>query len=198
MKVQSHIPDSRLLLMSALTFLLVLTFALMPVNGYSDWKEVDTILTEAFGDEVARDCADYYNSLDIAENEMGSVRDAIARLVEAGYPSRCPREYLKVAADLSRAGIDLADLTNKIREGIAKKVSPERLNKVIANRAEALQEARVVVLNLEESSVQFLDRQMAYTVIADYLLRGVSRKELEEKVVQGDLGTYTGLSNLIR
>lgn len=177
--------------------LLALTLCL-PAKGYSSWKDVDTILAEAYGEEVARECADYYSGLAITEDKVPSVREAIERLVEAGYPSGCPLEYLKVAADLSRAGIDLDDLTNKIREGIAKKVEPQRLNKVIAQRAEALKEGRVAVLNLEENDVEFLDKQMAYSVIADYLLRGISRESIMEKVVQGDLGDYPALANLIR
>ena len=178
--------------------LLVLTLFLLPSKGYCSWQEVDTILAEAYGEEVARECSDYYSGLNIPEGMVLSVREAIERLVEAGYPSGCPLEYLKVAADLSRAGIDLDDLTNKIREGIAKKVEPQRLNRVLAQRAEALKEGRVVVLELEGSGVDFLNKQMAYSVMADYLLRGISRDSIMEKVVQGDLGDYPALANLIR
>ena len=178
--------------------LLVLSLCLLPSKGYCSWQEVDTILAEAYGEKVARECSDYYSGLNIPEGMVLSVREAIERLVEAGYPSGCPLEYLKVAADLSRAGIDLDDLTNKIREGIAKKVEPQRLNRVLAQRAEALKEGRVVVLELEGSGVDFLNKQMAYSVMADYLLRGISRDSIMEKVVQGDLGDYPALANLIR
>ena len=160
--------------------------------------EIDEILREAYGSQVAQECRDYYGTLNIPDDQVAAVKDSIARLVEAGYPSGCPLEYLKVAADLSRAGIDLDDLTNKIREGIAKKVEPQRLNRVLAQRAEALKEGRVVVLELEGSGVDFLNKQMAYSVMADYLLRGISRDSIMEKVVQGDLGDYPALANLIR
>ncbi len=143
------------------------------------WCEcIHDLLAEAYGEEVARECSDYYSGLNIPEGMVLSVQEAIERLVEAGYPSGCPLEYLKVAADLSRAGIDLDDLTNKIREGIAKKVEPQRLNRVLAQRAEALKEGRVVVLELEGSGVDFLNKQMAYSVMADYLLRGISRDSI--------------------
>lgn len=178
--------------------LLVAALSLFPANAYSSWSEIDGILTEAYGTQTARECRDYYSSLNIPEDQVAAVRDSIARLVEAGYPSGCPREYLRLAADLSKAGIDLDDLTNKIREGIAKKVEPQRLNKVIALRGEALQEARVVVLNLEGSGVEFLDKQMTYRVIADYLLRGISMESIMEKVSQGDLSNYPALVNLVR
>jgi hypothetical protein len=178
--------------------LIAFFLCLLPSRGYPSVKEINTILTEAYGDEVARECSDYYSGLNIPEDRASSIRDAVERLVEAGYPSGCPIEYLKVAAGLSRAGIDFGDLTNKIREGIAKKVEPARLIRVIIQRAEALQEARVVVLNLEEADVEFLDRQMAYSVIADYLLRGISRGPIVEKVSQGDLSSYPALENLIR
>ena len=118
--------------------------------------------------------------------------------MEAGYPARCPREYLRLAAELSKAGIELEDLTNKIREGLAKKVSPERLNVVIGNRAEALKKARILTLKLVEEGTEFLDRQMTYTILADYMLRGVQAEELRVSVLEGDLSSYPALENLIR
>jgi hypothetical protein len=177
--------------------LFVLTLSLFPVNASGSWSEIDEILSEAYGSQAARECRDYYSKLNIPDDQVVAVRDSLARLVEAGYPSGCPKEYLRLAADLSRAGIDLDDLTNKIREGIAKKVSPERLNKVIDDRAEALKEARVLTLKLVDQGVDFLDRQMTYRVIADYLLRGVGSGDLEAGVLKGELKKYPALENLI-
>jgi len=177
--------------------LFVLALSLFPVNASGSWSEIDKILSEAYGSQAARECQDYYSNLDIPDDQVAAVRDSLARLVEAGYPSGCPKEYLRLAADLSRAGIDLDDLTNKIREGIAKKVSPERLNKVIDDRADALKEARVLTLKLVDQGVDFLDRQMTYRVIADYLLRGVGSGDLEAGVLKGELKKYPALENLI-
>ena len=177
--------------------LLAASLSLFPAIASGSWSEVDEILKEAYGVQTARECRDYYSSLDIPDSQVATVRDAVERLVEAGYPSGCPMEYLRLAADLSQAGIDLDDLTNKIREGIAKKVSPERLNKVIDDRVEALKEARVLTLKLEQEGVNFLDRQMAYKVMADYLLRGIASEELEAGVLKGDLSKYPALENLL-
>ena len=170
---------------------------LLPAISFGSWSQVEEILTEAYGVQTARECSDYYDALNIADDQVAAVRDSIARLVEAGYPSGCPKEYLKLAADLSRAGIDLGDLTNKIREGIAKKVSPERLTRVIDDRVKALLEARVFTLKLVENDIKFLDRQMAYSVIADYLLRGVSQQELMTSILEGKLEKYPALDSVI-
>ena len=196
--IKRSTPGLTLFFKCSFILLVALFLCFFASKGYSSLNEINTILAEAYGEDVARECSDYYSGLEIPEDKAPLIRDAIERLVEAGYPSGCPMEYLKVAADLSRAGIDFGDLTNKIREGIAKKVEPARLIKVITQRAEALQEARVVVLNLEEAGVEFLDRQMAYSVIADYLLRGISRGPIVETVAQGDLSGYPALENLIR
>jgi len=177
--------------------LLAASLYLFPANASGSWSEVDEILKEAYGVQTAQECSDYYSSLDIPDSQVATVKDAVARLVEAGYPSGCPVEYLKLAAELSQAGIDLDDLTNKIREGIAKKVSPERLNKVIDDRVEALKEARVLTLKLDQEGVNFLDRQMAYKVMADYLLRGIASGELETGVLEGELSKYPALENLL-
>ena len=197
-RINRSTPDLKFLFNCGSILLTALFLCILPSKGYPSVKEINAILTKAYGEEVARECSDYYSGLNIPEDKAPSIKDAVERLVEAGYPSGCPIEYLKVAAALSRAGIEFGDLTNKIREGIAKKVEPARLIRVIIQRAEALQEARVVVLNLEEADVEFLDRQMAYSVIADYLLRGISRGPIVEKVSQGDLSSYPALENLIR
>ncbi|MDF1526974.1 MAG: hypothetical protein P1S59_12000 [bacterium] len=170
---------------------------LFSTSAFGSWSQVDEILTEAYGAQTARECSDYYSTLNIPDDQVAAVRGSIARLVEAGYPSGCPWEYLKLAADLSKAGIDLDDLTNKIREGIAKKVSPERLTRVIDDRVKALLEARVFTLKLVENKIKFLDRQMAYSVIADYLLRGVSQQELMASILEGKLEKYPALDSVI-
>lgn len=181
-------------------FAVALSLAMLavPVDGFCSWNEVDTILREAFGPEVARECEDYYGSLGIPEEQAAPVRDAVQSLVDAGYPAGCPKEYLKFASQLVRADIALQDLTNKIREGVAKKVSPERLNRVVEQRTEALQEARVVALNLVDKGVEFLDRQMAYSVIADYLLRGIQTSDLENALLEGKMADYPALENVVR
>lgn len=178
-------------------FLLAALF-LFPSSAISSWAEIDQILKEAYGAEVARECNDYYSALTIPDDQVAAIRDAVSRLVEAGYPSGCPVEYLRVVSVLSRAGIHLDDMTNKIREGIAKKVSPERLFRVLEQRAEALLEARVAVLELETKGVDFIDKQMAYSVMADYLLRGIRKEPIMEKIAQGDLGSYPALENLVK
>ena len=170
----------------------------VPVVGSCSWDEVDSILRQAFGPEVARECEDYYGSLGIPEEQVAPVRDAVQSLVDAGYPAGCPREYLKFASQLVRADIALQDLTNKIREGVAKKVSPERLDRVIEQRTEALLEARVIALSLADGGVEFLDRQMAYSVIADYLLRGIQTSDLESALLEGKVTEYPALENVIR
>ena len=173
-------------------------FSMIHVISMADWRTIDAILTEAFGSETARQCREYYGELEIPDEQAGTLQEAVKLIVEAGYPEGCPREYLKLAADLSKAGIGLGDLTNKIREGIAKQVDPARLIHVLKRRAEALKEGRVLTLQLEQESVRFLDRQMAYTVFADYLLRGVKGGELTAAVKDGRMEKYPALDNVIR
>ena len=192
------IPVSRYSLNSLSIALVVAVFVFFPAIASSSWVEVDEILRGAYGAQIAQECQDLYSTLDIPADQIKEVRESIARFVEAGYPARCPREYLRLAAELSKAGIELEDLTNKIREGLAKKVSPERLNVVIGNRAEALKKARILTLKLVEEGTEFLDRQMTYTILADYMLRGVQAEELRVSVLEGDLGKYPALENLIR
>ena len=69
---------------------MVVVFALVPVSVSGSWNEVNTILHEAYGEQAARECQELYQSLDLADDQVAAVREGIAILVEAGYPSGCP------------------------------------------------------------------------------------------------------------
>jgi hypothetical protein len=178
--------------------LVIIALTVAPASAFGSWSKVDKVLRDAYGAQAARECRDYYSSLDVPADQLGSVTEAIEGLIEAGYPSGCPMEYLRLVAELTRAGIHLNDLTNKIREGVAKKVKPERLVAVITHRVEALKQARVLTIELVEDGAQFLDRQMVYTVMADYLLRGVKSEELKISIAEGSIDRFPALENLIR
>lgn len=160
--------------------------------------ELEPVLSSFYGSEAARECRPYYSSLDIPAEEATMVVEAVRILAAAGFPYSCPRDYLRLVADLSQAGIGLKDLTMKIQEAVAKKVDPIRLIRVLEQRTDALKNARVVVLEVEGSGVEFLDRQMAYRVMADYLLRGVPAAELKTGMMERDLADYPALDNVIR
>jgi hypothetical protein len=169
-----------------------------PVGGVTaDWGEIEYILTEAYGARTARECREFIRSLDFPEDHLSLLRESVGRLVEAGYPEGCPREYIRMAARLAEAGIGPMDLTNKIREGIAKKVEADRLVHVLAQRADALVEGKDLVLELEKEDIRFFDRQMAYTVMADYLLRGVKGEDLALAATSGRMAKFPALRNVI-
>ena len=185
------------IMIRALAVVAILVLFTYPPEASAGWEEIDHILTQAYGAKAARECREYVRSLKIPEEHLDTLQESIGRLVEADYPKGCPREYLKLAAQLARAGISPADLTNKIREGIAKRVDADRLVHVLGKRAEALKEGQAVVLGLERENIRFLDRQMAYTVMADYLLRGVKSSDLTTSVIAGQMGKYPALRNVI-
>jgi len=177
---------------------LVAALSLLPSSAFSGWDQVDEVLKEVYGEQEARACRDFYSSLDISADQAELVSQAIERLDKAGYPSATAGEYVRLLTELSRAGIHLDDLSNKVMEGVAKKVSPERLTAVMVHRVDALKEGRVLTLKLAGDGIRFLDRQMTYTVMADYLSRGVRSEDLVASVAEGKLDRYPALENLIR
>jgi len=178
--------------------LLAAVLSLFPAAALGGWDRVDEVLREVYGEQEASQCRDYYSSLDISADEAELVSQALERLDGAGYPSATAGEYIRLLTELSRAGIHLEDLTNKVTEGVAKKVSPERLTVVMVHRVDALKEGRVLTLKLAGEGIRFLDQQMTYTVVADYLLRGVRSEDLMSSVAEGKLDKYPALENLIR
>lgn len=171
---------------------------LFPAPASGNWDRVDEVLREVYGEPEAGQCRDYYRSLEISADKAESVGLAIERMEKAAYPPPTAREFIRLLTELSRAGIEPDDLTNKVMEGVAKKVSAERLEAVMVHRADALKEGRVLTLKLAGEGTQFLDRQMTYTVMADYLLRGVPPADLMESITGGDLERFPALENLIR
>lgn len=171
---------------------------LIPLAAAAATPKLDAVLADAYGTDAPAECRQYYQDLDLSDEDAATVEKSVKLLAEAGFPYPCPRDYLKTVAELSRAGIDLRDLSMKIQEAVAKQVAPERLVRVLQQRGAALKEARTVVLGLEDAGLGFLDRQMAYTVLADYLLRGVPAAELAEGIKRGDLDTYPAIGNVLR
>lgn len=159
---------------------------------------VGNFLREAYGPEVAFRSRGYLDGEDLSPEESAAVLEAVRLIAEAGYSGEYSLEYLRLAGDLSGEGITLGDLTNKIREGIAKGVDGSRLVHVLEKRSAALKEGRVLVLQLEKEGVNFLDRQMACRVFADYLLRGVKGGDLAASVRGGDLREFPALDRMMR
>jgi len=137
-------------------------------------------------------------SLELDDEEVVHFRETVDVFREQGFPARSCLDYVNLAYGLNKADISLEDLAYKVREGVAKGATPDRVMVVINDRVGWLKSARVVVLSLENEGVDFLDKQMSYRVLADYLARGVSPDELSTQVLKRDLGDYPALENVIR
>lgn len=126
------------------------------------------------------------------------LRQTLETMSVAGYPGEAATGLLEVAGDLSRAGISIHDICCKVREGVAKKAESGRVMAVVADRAGKLKDGRVLVLDLSSEGTVFLDQQMAFRVVADYLARGIPAPELRKRVLARSLGDFPALENLIR
>src|SRR5512138_915533 len=109
-----------------------------------------------------------------------ALRQAVSAMAGAGYPAESFSRILQLARGLSQAGIGVNDLSSKVQEGVAKKVPVDRVMSVLSDRAERLKDGRVLVLDLTGEGTVFLDQQMAFRVMADYLARGITREELRK------------------
>lgn len=127
-----------------------------------------------------------------------SLRQAAAVMAESGYPAEAAPRLLQLARELAQAGIGVDDLASKVKEGVAKKVAPDRVMAVLSERAERLKDGRALVLDLSGEGTVFLDQQMAFRVIADYMARGISREELRKRILSRSLADFPALENVIR
>jgi len=176
----------------------VLSVTLALTSAVAGAPDVDSVLADTYGPETAGKCRDYLKAESLPPEERTAVLEAVQLIARAGYPGNCTVEYFALAASLTKADIGLGDLTNKIREGIAKGVDASRLIHVLERRAEALREGKEMTLELEGEGIGFLDRQMAYTVLADYFLRGVKPEDLMADIRDGTLREYPALEKVMR
>jgi len=160
--------------------------------------EVESILRGAYGESLAGEAQGIVGSLDLQDDEVIHFRETVEIFRENGFSARSCLDYVNLAYGLNKADISLEDLACKVREGVAKGATPVRVMVVINDRVGWLKSARVVVLSLENEGVAFLDKQMSYRVLADYLARGVSPDELSTQVLKRELGDYPALENVIK
>jgi hypothetical protein len=137
-------------------------------------------------------------ALSLPSPDKEALRDAAAWMEKAGFTGEALARFVEMARDLASAGISTSDLASKVREGVVKKVGHERVMTVLDERVSRLKEARVLVLELAAEGVVFIDQQMAYQVVADYLSRGVGSRILREMVLQRSLADFPGLDNVLR
>lgn len=164
----------------------------------ADNTEVQAILAGAYGETLAAEAHGIIGSLELSDEEIVHFRETVELFRENSFSDRHCLDYVNLAYGLTKADISLEDLASKVREGVAKGARPERIMIVIDERVGWLKSARVVVLSLENEGVAFLDKQMSYRVLADYLARGVSPDELSAQVLKRELDDYPALENVIR
>ncbi len=137
-------------------------------------------------------------SLSLPSPDKEGLREAVTSMEEAGFPGEALEKLVYLARDLASAGISTNDLVSKVREGMAKKVGYERVMAVLGERVSRLKEARILVLELIAEGIVFIDQQMAYQVVADYLSRGISSRDLRKLVLQRSLADFPALDNVLR
>ncbi|MFV1957626.1 MAG: hypothetical protein ACC669_10000 [bacterium] len=156
------------------------------------------ILQGSYSEEAILKTSDLYNSLDIGKEDKDGILDTVEWMASSNLSVDVILEYLNLVSELYDAGISIRDISLKAREGIAKGVSPERIIAVLNDRVQRLKDARVLVLTLENKGVEFLDKQMTYRILANYLSRGISSEEIMSKVYESDFGDYRALESVVR
>jgi hypothetical protein len=181
-----------------MVFALLAFFLLVSDGTVVKAGDIYPVLRDACSEAVADKAMAILGPVDLPDDELAYLNKTLEMFHESGFPPGTCLDYVNLVSGLEKADISLEDLTSKVREGIAKSASPERIAAVIRDRADWLKRARVVVLSLENEGVSFLDKQMAYRVMADYLTRGVSPEELTARVMEKDLDNYPALEHVIR
>ena len=158
---------------------------------------IGEVIGEVFAEETVDKASDIFNSLDIGKEDKQGILKTVEWMVSSDLKAEAVLEYLSQASVLSGAGISTKDISHKIREGIAKGISQERIIAVLKDRVQRLKDARVLALTLENEGVGFLDRQMSYRILADYLSRGIPSDKIMSKALKRDFEDYQALESVV-
>ncbi len=156
------------------------------------------VIVEVFAEETVDRASDIFNSLDIEKEDKQGILKTVEWMVSSDLKAEAVLEYLSQASVLSGAGISIKDISHKIREGIAKGISQERIIAVLKDRVQRLKDARVLALTLENEGIGFLDRQMSYRILADYLSRGIPSDRIMSKALKRDFEDYQALESVVK
>lgn len=177
--------------------ILVLILCQSALSSQNDGSIRDA-LAGSYSEEAILKVSDLYNSLEIGKEDKESILDTVGWMASSDLSVDVVLKYLNLASDLYSAGISTRDISLKAREGIAKGVGQERIIVVLKDRVQRLKDARVLALTLENEGIGFLDRQMTYRILADYLSRGIPSEEIMKKVTEGDFGDYQALESVVK
>lgn len=116
----------------------------------------------------------------IAERDVaGLIRQSAVRGVQAPDLAR----LLDVVAEARRQDLPAAAVVDKIKEGLAKRIPPERIASVASRIASELMTSRDLIRRAEREGIRVEvpgERERAVGAVADALGRGVPPKEVEE------------------
>lgn len=177
--------------------ILVLILCQSALSSQNDGSIRDA-LAGSYSEEGILKVSDLYNSLEIGKEDKEGILDTVGWMASSDLSVDVVLKYLSLASDLYSAGISTRDISLKAREGIAKGVSQGRIIVVLKDRAQRLKDARVLALTLENEGIGFLDRQMTYRILADYLSRGIPSEEIMKKVTRSDFGDYQALESVVK
>ncbi len=180
------------------SLLLLLLTAGSVSSSPGDLDNIRESMRDAYPEEIISRTESILSSSGSADGGQTDIIDTVEWMVSSKLTGSLIIEYLTLASDLSGAGISPADLSHKAREGIAKGVKPERIISVLKSRTDSLKDARVLALSLENEGVVFLDRQMTYRILADYLSRGIKNEEIISKATTRDFSQYQALESVVK
>ncbi len=134
------------------------------------------------GDEEVRQMLRQAVSLGVRE---GDLSDVVAGCKELGFDVAGVRRVLSLLTKAKLAGLPAEELVNKFREGVAKKVSPEAIEKALEGRAQVLRRAKSLTDSLVAEGRAASDYQSAVKMVADALDAGASSADVLRAVREG-------------
>ena len=126
-----------------------------------------------------RSKADALVGVGVAERD---VADVIRQGAVRGVPASELIRLLDVVGQTKRRGLPASPVADKIKEGLAKGVPPERIESVASRIGGDLASARDIVRRAEQAGVRVgapADRERAVEAVADVLGRGVPPDDVE-------------------
>ncbi len=134
------------------------------------------------GQRPAEPLIDHAADLGVTPEELEQI---LGGCRAAGFTREEVERVLHLVERAKLAGLPQGDLVNKLREGLAKGVSPEGIGRALERKAQTLKRAKSLVDTLVVDGWEARDYRIAVQLVADALDAGLSPAEVLRSVRQG-------------
>ncbi len=172
------------------------TFLLASVVNFALAKDITPLCKKAgIEGKALKSLSSVYDKAVKAGIPEEELYDFFTEIVEYGLGCSQLEEVLEKTIELKKKGLPFAPVFSKVREGMAKGMSPGMIVEVAGERAESIKWASGVIEILKSRGWEVKDYEGAVLLISTYIEKGYKPEEIVERLTNKGI-KYAGFTGL--